>query len=121
VSERVASPKVERALAVYAAHRWSATTRLCACGETFEATLTGHAEHKAHRMEKVLEAADAVEPFCDECNGPYDGWLLEQYGGHWDTCPNRAKALPPVGEVWPDSGVPVAEDPHHWSQNGGHP
>lgn len=27
--------------------------------------------------------------FCDQCAGPYNGWLMEQYGGHWDTCPNR--------------------------------
>lgn len=26
--------------------------------------------------------------FCDQCGGPYEGWL-EQYNGHWDTCPNR--------------------------------
>lgn len=26
--------------------------------------------------------------FCDQCAGPYGGWL-KQYGGHWDTCPNR--------------------------------
>lgn len=26
--------------------------------------------------------------FCNSCEGPYGGWL-EQYHGHWDTCPNR--------------------------------
>ena len=29
--------------------------------------------------------------FCNQCNGPYSGWL-EAYGGHWDTCPNRHSA-----------------------------
>ncbi|AWN03422.1 hypothetical protein PBI_COUNT_101 [Microbacterium phage Count] len=29
--------------------------------------------------------------FCNECQGPYSGWLEEQYGGHWDSCPNRHK------------------------------
>lgn len=89
--------RVERALSVYAAHRWNPTTRLCGCGEVFEATLEGHAAHKAHRMQAVLEAADAVKDivFCDQCAGPYteDLVLMEQYGGHWDTCPNRAKAI----------------------------
>ncbi len=29
--------------------------------------------------------------FCTECEGPYTSsdWLMSQYGGHWDTCPNR--------------------------------
>ena len=31
------------------------------------------------------------EPFCTQCSGPYGGWLMEQYGGHWDTCANRPK------------------------------
>jgi hypothetical protein len=30
--------------------------------------------------------------FCSECAGPYEGWLEGQYGGHWDTCPNRIAA-----------------------------
>lgn len=88
--------RVERALNVYAAHHWNATSRLCACGEFFEATLEGHALHKAHRMQAVLEAADSVKDviFCDQCAGPYpDPHLMEMYGGHWDTCPNRAKAI----------------------------
>lgn len=90
--------RIKRALDVYASHRWNATTRLCACGDFFEATLAGHAAHKEHRMGEVLKAADeAAEIFCDQCAGPYTDtpWLMEQYGGHWDTCPNRAKALPP--------------------------
>jgi hypothetical protein len=33
------------------------------------------------------------DPWCDSCGGPYDGWL-EQYGGHWDTCPNRVLTAP---------------------------
>lgn len=28
------------------------------------------------------------EQFCNSCGGPFGGWL-KQYGGHWDTCPNR--------------------------------
>lgn len=32
--------------------------------------------------------------FCNMCAGPYDH-LLAQYGGHWDTCPNRATAILP--------------------------
>lgn len=91
--------RIERALSVYAAHRWNATTRLCACGEFFEATLEGHAAHKEHRMQEVLKASDEVVGvvFCDQCAGPYTDvpWLMEQYGGHWDTCPNRAKAILP--------------------------
>lgn len=102
------SERVKRALEVYAAHRWNATTQLCACGEFFEATLKGVKLHKAHRMEKALEATDELLPliesgadgltFCDQCAGPYEGWLMDVYGGHWDTCPNRAKALPPKDE-----------------------
>jgi hypothetical protein len=34
-----------------------------------------------------------TDVFCPDCAGPYEGWLMEQYGGHWDTCPRRAKAL----------------------------
>lgn len=35
-------------------------------------------------------ASEVIDkPFCDQCKGPYAGWLKEQYGGHWDTCPNR--------------------------------
>ena len=30
-------------------------------------------------------------PFCTDCNGPYGDWLMEQYGGHWDTCAKRPK------------------------------
>lgn len=91
------STTVQRALAVYSAHRWSATTRLCACGRIFPATFEGNQLHKEHRMEETLKVA--TEVFCDRCAGPYD-YLMEQYGGHWDTCPNRAKALPPVGETF---------------------
>ena len=93
------SERAVRALEVYGSHRWSATTRLCACGEVFPATLQGNADHKLHRMEKVLEAVDAMPTFCDQCAGPYTEmpWLMEQYGGHWDTCPNRAKAILPEG------------------------
>lgn len=30
------------------------------------------------------------KPWCTECQGPYqDAHLLLDYGGHWDTCPNR--------------------------------
>lgn len=34
-----------------------------------------------------------MSEFCDQCNGPYtkSEWLMEQYDGHWDTCPNRSK------------------------------
>lgn len=91
--------RVQRALAVYRSHRWNATTQKCACGDFFEATLEGHKLHKEHRMLEVLKASDNVpdDLFCDQCAGPYteNEWLMEQYGGHWDTCPNRAKALPP--------------------------
>lgn len=91
------SKRVEAAVATYALHRWNATAQKCACGEFFPATLQGHADHKRHRMEKVLEASDqAIEAtFCDQCNGPYLDHHLEAYGGHWDTCPNRAKAILP--------------------------
>jgi hypothetical protein len=91
--------KVQVAMDTYAAHRFQAGPQQCACGQAFPATLTGVTEHRRHRFEVTLEAVDAAEPFCNECNGPYDGpgyeWLMEQYGGHWDTCPHRAKALPP--------------------------
>lgn len=32
-----------------------------------------------------------ADQFCDGCCGPYSDmpWLMEAYGGHWDTCPNR--------------------------------
>ena len=92
--------RVQRALAVYAAHRWNATSRLCACGEFFEATLAGNAAHKEHRMLEVLQAADVVpeDEFCSECAGPYEE-NMDQYGGHWDTCPNRAKAIMPEGDA----------------------
>lgn len=36
------------------------------------------------------------KPFCDECQGPYIE-LMEQYGGHWDTCPNRHAFEAPEG------------------------
>lgn len=85
---------VKRALAEYGEHPWNATSRLCKCGEHFPATLVGHRLHDEHRMEATLKAAQE-EVFCDQCAGPYEGWLMEQYGGHWDTCPNRAKAILP--------------------------
>lgn len=31
------------------------------------------------------------QSFCNECQGPYGGHLEKQYGGHWDSCPNRHK------------------------------
>lgn len=36
----------------------------------------------------------STRAFCDACGGPYGGWLLEEYGGHWDTCPNRGQGRP---------------------------
>lgn len=34
--------------------------------------------------------------FCDKCSGPFtDDWHMQDYGGHWDTCPNRAHAILP--------------------------
>lgn len=48
---------------------------------------------KVEDFMKNLGLFDAVvyngTKFCDQCNGPYEGWLAEQYKGHWDTCPNR--------------------------------
>lgn len=94
--------KVQRALEIYSSHRWNATTQLCACGQMFPATLQGHAAHKEHRMLEVIKSVSELpdDLFCDQCAGPYtDLHLMEQYGGHWDTCPNRAKAiLPEEGE-----------------------
>jgi len=89
--------KVQRALEVYSSHRWNASTRLCACGQVFPATLAGNEAHKEHRMLEVIKSVSELpdDLFCDQCAGPYEGWLMEQYGGHWDTCPNRAKAILP--------------------------
>jgi len=51
-------------------------------------------ERIADVFEKEYEAAHAQDaPFCDQCAGPFKDH--EQYGGHWDTCPNR-------------------DDPHDW-------
>lgn len=27
--------------------------------------------------------------FCSRCSGPHLGWFLSEFGGHWDTCPDR--------------------------------
>jgi hypothetical protein len=117
--------KVQRALDVYSSHRWNATTRLCGCGQFFEATRDGNQAHKEHRMLEVIKAVSELpdDLFCDQCAGPNTEnlVLMERYGGHWDTCPNRAKAILPDDSRWPDSGVPKSEDPNHWSQKGGHP
>lgn len=57
---------------------------------------------RAHRDELITEKASlaqqiAAAEFCDQCAGPYEqDWLQEQYGGHWDTCPNRHAAPSPV-------------------------
>lgn len=46
--------------------------------------------------------------FCDQCGGPYTGWL-EQYGGHWDTCPNRPMTRTEQGyAMWKDDPAMVA-------------
>lgn len=64
------------------------------------------------RYHKILELVGKIaelelkvaqleaDPFCDQCSGPHTEtpWLMEQYGGHWDTCPNRARALAPEGD-----------------------
>lgn len=49
-------------------------------------------------MTKNNEDQGAGAPFCDQCAGPFlaresetQRWLEEQYGGHWDTCPNRVR------------------------------
>lgn len=39
---------------------------------------------------KIIRLLIGREQFCTQCDGPYGGWLL-QYGGHWDTCPNRVE------------------------------
>jgi hypothetical protein len=40
-----------------------------------------------------LEKPEYDERFCDQCSGPFtaDQGGDPQYGGHWDTCPNRPK------------------------------
>jgi hypothetical protein len=48
---------VTSALEEYDAHRWNAETRLCGCGEFFEATLRGNEQHDKHRMLMTLVAA----------------------------------------------------------------
>jgi hypothetical protein len=43
---------------------------------------------------KVTKATREEKPWCDSCSGPFtDDWLMERYGGHWDTCPRRARAI----------------------------
>jgi hypothetical protein len=37
-----------------------------------------------------------IAEFCDNCAGPYDGWLADQHGGHWDTCPDRVHEQQPA-------------------------
>lgn len=45
------------------------------------------------RQRAITREHDEVFPenYCSECEGPYlnTPWLMEQYDGHWDTCPNR--------------------------------
>ena len=48
---------VTDALGAEAAHVWSATTKLCTCGEWFNATLDGHALFARHKMRATLAAA----------------------------------------------------------------
>lgn len=54
--------RVDAAREGFRNHRWSPTTRLCTCGEFFEASLAGHELRVAHRMGKAISAADAVVP-----------------------------------------------------------
>jgi hypothetical protein len=37
-------------------HKWDATTRLCACGSFFNATLDGNHAHDRHRLAMAYEA-----------------------------------------------------------------
>ena len=93
--------RLDLAVMTYAQHRFQAGPQQCACGHPFPATLKGISDHRRHRFAVVLEATDPAEVFCTECAGPYTDmpWLMEQYGGHWDTCPNRAKAILPEEKV----------------------
>jgi hypothetical protein len=54
----------------------------------------------------VATADERIPPFCEECSGPYSGWLGDQYGGHWDTCPNRPKGAKPLSDP-PTLEVPL--------------
>lgn len=51
--------RVDAALIVYSQHRFHAGPQQCACGARFPATLQGVHDHKRHRMEEALKAADA--------------------------------------------------------------
>jgi hypothetical protein len=62
-----------------------------------KAEIRAEADERGVSISQVIrEAREAIvesrkPPFCDQCAGPYaDDWLRE-YGGHWDTCPNRPK------------------------------
>lgn len=47
---------------------------------------------------KLVVAAPLDTLFCEHCAGPYtkNPDLMQNYGGHWDTCPNRtARGRPP--------------------------
>jgi hypothetical protein len=48
---------------------------------------------RLRRKVKKLKQKLKDKDFCNECQGPYRNseWLMRQYGGHWDTCPNRPK------------------------------
>lgn len=57
-------------------------------------------EHQVNEWFRRQSSVPA-EPFCADCSGPYltkdsesNRWLEEQYGGHWDTCPNRVESVP---------------------------
>lgn len=45
----------------FRAHEWNATTRLCACGAFFEASLDGHNLHNRHRIQMALDATGLEE------------------------------------------------------------
>lgn len=50
---------------------------------------------------KLSEFFPPEKPWCTECDGPYTTytWLMEDHGGHWDTCPNRPKGVDLSHEV----------------------
>lgn len=59
-------------------------------------------------MPASVPAPDPREPFCEHCEGPHDaGWLVDGYGGHWDTCPEGVR----INEAQKTEAVPEPERP----------
>lgn len=62
--------------------------------DTWQAAMD-HAAHICrdyrYRVDWWLRNEAGGPAFCDQCSGPFptDSWPGSQYGGHWDTCPNR--------------------------------